>query len=575
MAGRVLSMEIGQGTTRVVEMDYMAKTPKIYNAFTLETPKDMVQDGVLARNEEFLIDLKTEIRRREIKTDSVVFTVTSSRIANREAKIPLCKENKILPLITANAADYFPVDMNQYHLVYNILGTTEEKDEKQYRLSLLAVPNDVTTSYLDLAHSLGMHIKAMDYVGNSIYQATRSSLGSGVNAVIKVDEYSSLITIVRDGEIVLQRAIAHGVNAAIENMMELDLYGENMTYSDATQAFLHNRCLRRYLNVDVDYQEQEDTTDEMMMSRIMLTENLRYLIGNIGRILEYYVSRNDNVQIEQISLVGLGADFLGLDELLTNELGYNVKAYAGEETLSVLNKKFFHDISKRQFIACLGATVKPLQLLSPELMKSEKQISLVIPFSIMVAGIVIALALFMVSQILLASENSKKDAAQKRIRDNQYIIQIRNNYDTTMEAYNYVWTYNDIATNNNSQLLSLISELERNMPTTFNTLGLSATEEGVTFAVTCDTKEAAADIIYNIRTRVHTIEVIASSGFTETQEDMNLANPVFDEEGKLLGYEDEDGNVVEIDVESPDYEPDLKTTISFTLQCYWADVKAN
>ena len=113
------------------------------------------------------------------------------------------------------------------------------------------------------------------------------------------------------------------------------------------------------------------------------------------------------------------------------------------------------------------------------------------------------------------------------------------------------------------------------MPTTFNTLGLSATNEGVTFAVTCDTKEAAADIIYNIRTRVHTIEVITSSGFTETSEDLNLANPVYDEEGNLLGYADENGNVVQIDTEASDYEPNLKTTISFTLQCYWADVKSN
>ena len=100
MAKRVLSMEIGQATTRVVEIDYMSKAPKIYQAFSLETPRDMVQDGVVSRNEDFLINLKAELRRREIKTDSVVFTVASSRIANREARIPLVKENKILPLIT-------------------------------------------------------------------------------------------------------------------------------------------------------------------------------------------------------------------------------------------------------------------------------------------------------------------------------------------------------------------------------------------------------------------------------------------------------------------------------------------
>ena len=39
MATKVLSIEIGHGLTRVVEMDYKAKNPKVYNYFTFETPK--------------------------------------------------------------------------------------------------------------------------------------------------------------------------------------------------------------------------------------------------------------------------------------------------------------------------------------------------------------------------------------------------------------------------------------------------------------------------------------------------------------------------------------------------------
>lgn len=169
---RVLSFEVGQGTTKCVEMDYKTKNPKIYNMFTIETPEDVVQDGVVARNEEFIVAVKSELRRRQIKTKAAVFTVASGRIANREARIPYCKPNKIMQLVTANASDYFPVDMNQYHLVYNILGeAVDENGTKQYRLSLLAVPNDVTTSYLDFAKSLELEIKAIDYVGNSVFQA--------------------------------------------------------------------------------------------------------------------------------------------------------------------------------------------------------------------------------------------------------------------------------------------------------------------------------------------------------------------------------------------------------------------
>ena len=493
MAKKVLSMEIGQATTRVIEIDYMAKNPKIYQAFSLETPRDMVQDGVISRNEDFIINVKAELRRREIKTDNVVFTVSSSRIANREARIPLVKENKILPLITANAAEYFPVDMNQYHLVYNILGKIDTKEEKQYRLSLLAVPNDVTTSYLDLAHSLQMHIKAIDYVGNSIYQVVRQDFAHGTNAVIKIDEHSSLVTIVKEGEIVLQRSVAHGVNGVIENMMELDVYGENLDYYGATKAFTKNHCIRRYLNVDVDYQEPEDTTDEIMMSRIMLTENLRYLVGNIGRILEYYVSRNDNEPIDSIELVGVGADFIGLDELLSNELGYNVQNYDGLNMIKIVSTGY-SDVTMHVLAACVGAAMKPLQLLSPELMKGEKQFSLVLPFAAMVACLAVALALFLIGQIKVNNKEKEKADIEKKLEDNRYLKQKKEMHEATMATYDKVIVYNDVEDDYNKYFVAFLEELEEKMPDTFAALYIEAKLDTLTIEFTCRTKEELATV---------------------------------------------------------------------------------
>lgn len=517
MAKRVLSMEIGQATTRVVEIDYMSKAPKIYQAFSLETPRDMVQDGVVSRNEDFLINLKAELRRREIKTDSVVFTVASSRIANREARIPLVKENKILPLITANAAEYFPVDMNQYHLVYNILGKIDTKEEKQYRLSLLAVPNDVTTSYLDLAHSLQMHIKAIDYVGNSIFQVVRQDFANGTNAVIKIDEHTSLVTIVKDGEIVLQRSVAHGVNGVIENMMELDVYGENLDYYGATKAFTTNHCIRRYLNVDVDYQEPEDTSDEIMMSRIMLTENLRYLIGNIGRILEYYVSRNDNEPIDSIELVGIGADFIGLDELLSNELGYNVQNYDGLNMIKIMSTGYT-DVTMHVLAACVGASMKPLQLLSPELMKGEKQQSLVIPFAFMIACLAIALALFLVGQIQVNNKEKEKTDIEKELDANQYLKEIKENHEATMATRDTVIVYGDVEKDYNKQFVAFLEELEEKMPHSYQAINIEADGAQILMQIDCATKEDLATIaqeLYKFRTVIITdISKVAEEIYT-------------------------------------------------------------
>ncbi len=508
-------MEIGQGMTRVVEVDYQSKSPKIYNAFSLETPKDMVQDGVITRNEDFIINLKAEIRKRNIRTESIVFTVASSRIANREARIPLCKPKQILPLITANAADYFPVDMNQYHLVYNILGKTEEEGVKQYRLSLLAVPNDVTTSYIDLARTLGMHIRAMDYVGNSIFQVVRHEMTSGVNAVIKIDEHSSLITIIKNGEIVLQRSVPHGVNGAIENVTELDVYGENLSYADATVVFTQQRCLRRYLNVDVDYQEAEDTSDEVMMSRIMITENLRYFIGNVGRILEYFVSRNDNTPIDNIYLVGIGADFVGMDELLSNELGYKVEKYTGLDSIRTGSASFSALESMRVYAAAIGASYSPLQLLSPELLKGEKEASLIIPIAFFLACVATAIVLFIVGQVGVNAAKKENEDLKSRLDRTKYLEDLNNTYIASKETYNNINAELGISSNDNRLLTQFIAELESKMPEGFRTLSLVADEtDGVTMVVNCASKKEAAKVFQQLRT-FDTITIITSSGFTE------------------------------------------------------------
>ena len=508
-------MEIGQGMTRVVEVDYQAKSPKIYNAFSLETPKDMVQDGVITRNEDFIINLKAELRKRNIRTESIVFTVASSRIANREARIPLCKPKQILPLITANAADYFPVDMNQYHLVYNILGKTEEEGVKQYRLALLAVPNDVTTSYIDLARTLGMHIRAMDYVGNSIFQVVRQEMQSGVNAIIKIDEHTSLITIVKNGEIVLQRSVPHGVNGAIENVTELDVYGENLSYADATVVFTQQRCLRRYLNVDVDYQEAEDTSDEVMMSRIMITENLRYFIGNVGRILEYFVSRNDNAAIDNVYLVGIGADFVGMDELLSNELGYKVQKYTGLDNIRAGSPNFTALESMRVYAAAIGAAYAPLQLLSPELLKGEKETSLIIPIAFFLACVATAIVLFIVGQVGVSSARKENEELKERLERTKYLEELNNAYAASKETYNNINAELGVSSDDNRLLTQFIAELEAKMPEGFKTLSLTADEtDGVTIGVNCASKQEAAKVFQQLRT-FDTITIITSSGFTE------------------------------------------------------------
>ena len=75
MAGRVLSIEIGYSLTRVCELDYKAKTPKVYKSFTVSTLEGVVNDGVLQLDTHYLEGIRGGMREHGIKAKQVIFSV--------------------------------------------------------------------------------------------------------------------------------------------------------------------------------------------------------------------------------------------------------------------------------------------------------------------------------------------------------------------------------------------------------------------------------------------------------------------------------------------------------------------
>ena len=556
---KVLSFEVGQGTTKVVEMDYKSKNPKIYNMFTLETPEDVVQDGVISRNEEFIVAVKTEIRIRMIKTTQAVFTVSSGRIANREARIPFCKPNKIMQIVTANASDYFPVDMNQYHLVYNILGEAAAEDgTKQYRLSLLAVPNDVTTSYIDFARSLELDIKAIDYVGNSVFQAVKEDVAGTTTAFLKVEEHASLITVIHQGEIVLQRQIAHGLNQAIMNLMESDMFqDEELTYAGASRKFIENKIIRPHLNLDAGV-SAEDANEEDLMMRVMITESLRYLCGNMGRVIEYFVSRNEDKPLNNIYLVGLGADFQGLPELLSNELGVDIRVYEGLNKFTAINvDPNAPSVSMNQMIGPIGAATAPLQLLSADLLKEEKEINLLIPGAVMVAAIAAAIIMVIAGKIMVTKAKNDTKKKEEELHGYDYVAEVIEKYDNSTITHDQLVAELQKGDNWNNELVAFMNEMETKMPEDFKALSFNVSSSGVVVICQVSSKEEAAKVIEQFRT-FKSVMLISTDAFVEASPE-DITVEAVDDEGNRL------------DVETEETDEEQKNQVSFTLTLTYTD----
>lgn len=472
MAKKVLSIEVGNSLTKIMEVDYRVKNPKVYHCVSLVTPEGIVNDGAVRVTQEFAEAIKKSLAAGKIKTKQTVFSITSSKIANREVTVPKVKDNRIKTLIETNASDYFPVQMSDYELGYSIMAE-QEGEGGQMRLLVYAAPKKILQDYQKLAAACGLSVVGYDYGGNGLYQVIKAECSAGNQMVVKVDESTTLVTILQDGIQVLQRNINYGVDAIIQECME----SNEMEYPEALKT------LRRS---DYISDEEEGTESE---------ESIGYLVSGVLRVMDYYNSRNNGIKIDKILLTGLGGDIAGLAERMTDDLGFQVDVLKKAEGFNI--ERHFRDTSFGEYISCLGAAVAPLGFITEEKEASKKKGSAFdgIAVILFVGGIFISLALVVASlmpYLIAKKENSDKKLYLTSLR---YMEEIYNTYTAEKAENDYLHAINTATMNRNEEIGAFIRELEQKMPSDIRVTSLVCDEQSVLMSVEVSSKNEAANVV--------------------------------------------------------------------------------
>lgn len=556
---KVLSIEIGQGVTRVVEMDHKVKNPKVYKCFTFVTPKDIVSDGIIRSTDTFLSLMKAACDNAKVHTKNVVFSITSTRIANREVKLPMMKDKQIQEALNTNATDFFPVDMSQYHLAYKVVRKVNTKEEKALYLNVLAVPNEITNSYMAFAKDWGVTVVAIDFVGNSIFQALQSELDDKVHAIVKVEEKSTLITMIQEGKVAFQRTIGYGINDAIDAVRQSPVLGENLSYGDAIEVLCGKTCIRRDFH-SYDTREDEDETVAIMKARIRVTQSLEPLVRNINRIIEYYQESNDIPVLENIHLIGLGGDFSGLSRLLSNELQQKVRVFQGKENSNVAKNVRDEQFTVSSFVACVGAATNPLNLMTEQpkkgltLAPTKETDPVKLGALFCVLGVVVSIALAGTTLMAYLDLKDDVDSTKAHIEDMKAdgVEEIYMEYINMSSLASELEAIYGATLSRSEDLVAFIEELEEKMPSSIIVMSFSANSQGVSMSMTVDSKEATAKTLMQLKT-FESVEVVSSSGLTESEDENGEKTVSFSVSltYKPVGAEDE---VVEDDVSSESTE---------------------
>ena len=561
MNNRVLSIEISNSFTKICEIDYKVKKPKVYKVLTVETPEGVVVDGMLQPTQEYADHLVNALGTNGIRTKRVIFTISSTRVASREVQIPNVKASKIEALVKTNANDYFPVDLTQYEIGHYLAGGLTE--EGKLRVMALAVPKALLNSYYQLAQMCGWEVECFDYSSNSLYQILRDEKSEKVTMMIKIDENNTIVTVLSAGKVLLQRTVAYGVQDAIETMIASGAYAVNDPMS-AVERFQKKTCLNRVLHQgDKLWEENAGRWEdggagnaEVTAARQKITSSLEPLIVGVSRVIDFYDSRNSDTPIERTYVTGLGGSFSGMSKLFTNCLERKVHTLSDMDDKIGMSKAI-RSTRPAAYISCLGAVLAPVGLIDKSQQKA-KGMTVVsgtnytfVSVAILVLGVILSIAMAVTSLTRYFGTVAENVALQARVEELQPAQTVYNEYLSTAaqyDKYKYLYEYTE---NPNENLVEFINELEQILPDSFYTDSFSSDQTGISMTVNVEGKAAAARTILNIR-NMESIEDVQISNITDNQDEMGGSWVMFSMTGTYRELSDETEETGET-VESTQY----------------------
>ena len=519
---KILSIEAEASQVRVAEIEVRGKKGRIFNCFCIPAPQGAVEDGQIRDTKSLGDALKRELAQRKIRTKKVFFATGSTRIASREIRIPMVKKNKIQSIIEANATDYFPIDVSKYMLSYSVIDVEAEKtldskeENKQYHLMVYAAPKAISAAYREFAENAGLTMAGITYTGDSIYHAVRDTYAQGTHILVKIELKGTSITVIRDGELALQRNINYGVDSAAETVRAFPEFGDRLDVGEALEVLCGRNCIHPFLDMAPAGELASDEERMLDTAKGEVTESLRYLIGNISRIMDYYISRNAGTNFDSIECCGLGAQVQGLMTLMTNELGQNVEVLSKVENYAL--PKSAGEGQAYLYAAVMTPGTSGLNLMEKATRK-KKEVKETLSGAIVVCvvGTVAGVVLTAAGYANRIYQEHIQEQLNQRISEESSIEDIYNAYNTAkgqFENYQNMYQYTNTP---NEGLKSFIEEMEEKMPSDITVESFSSTGTQVSFSMRVTSKSAAANTLMQLRT-FESLATVTTTGIDEAED---------------------------------------------------------
>ena len=558
---KVLSIEVTDIVTRVVEVDYGKKDPVVHKAVVFPTPDKTVSDGVIEGVETFTKEFQRQTHG--FGTKNVVIALATNKVISREVAIPEMKDDQINDFVENQRSEYFPMDTSGHNLVYRVLD--RNKDAKQIRIIVYAVPQKLIMNYQSFASLAGLRIVSIDYNGNAIYQWLSNEAHKEMDMYLQINERSTLFTVLEKRKYAIQRNINFGAYVLCDRLIQSGYYdsedmGQGITRTEALKKLTEEELMFPSFAAIRLSEPDSEAAERLHVAKEQVTEGMRQLLGNLSRVMEYYHSKNQNAELNTIYIGGCGAKIKGIKSFLENEFsGVEIVTLEQLPDVKISSSVSKAGINTSELIACLGAAEGSLTFVT--ISKESKANKLVfLGALVLVAGLAGAAVLFFLGKGQYNKKVNEKEKVETLIKDLEAsgIEQLEADYNAAMVSKNAVIDFHNGTYRKNEQWNDVLKQLEEKAVSSMIVSGLSSDNNNLVLNLVVASKEEAAKLLLQLQQVPYFSSVYVTSIKEGHSESTGQTIVSFTVTCKYQVYYDrdvnEDGTVDENDDKSDYYE---------------------
>lgn len=479
MASKVLSVILGSESAKLSEISYSGNKVSVYNAYDIQLSEGLCDDGIILDVEGLAYELKQYINNFRIKTKKILFSISTKRIASKEVMIPFVKEKQIEGLLKANAQEYFPItNIENYTLSHSIIEVVQGEESKQYRLSVIATPNDLLENYYALAKILKMSIETIDYAGNAILQILKLQATNDVSAILQLGRENTVINIMNGKTLIMQRSISYGLDALISSVMD----SVHMDAEDA-QAFIEDNHIERIA------QAYPDVSDVVSL-----------VTNGIGRIFDFYTQRNSQNPITAVFFLGDGTLINGIGEVFEKSYGFPTEEIMALKNVVVKNK-LMNNNDPTNFLANVGSIIAPMNLkyVSQEEMEKQEKAESKPAYWLIAVSVIASAALAAGTIFMVKNATKEKEELEQKLASLKEMQAFEDQIQEAKSKNKIIQDFLSSTKGPNDSLLRLITDLEKVMPTGTSIDSFSLADGKVTIGVGGMGKSSVAKFIEEMK----------------------------------------------------------------------------